>query len=130
MATSILLVEHLRHAAADIDCLLTQQGYKVRTVLSATQALSAWHECPADIVLSRVTFAESINGLDLAHRLEASGAVVILYSPFPADLLQRIPGFSTTSILYIDIQRGFADLLKALQGFAELRAKRENDIRQ
>jgi DNA-binding response OmpR family regulator len=123
MPASILVAEHLPHATAAIDSLLVKQGYEVRTVLSATQALAVWQERPADIVLSRVTFAESINGVDLAHRLEASGAIVILYSPFPAHLLQRVPGFSATKALYIDTRCGFADLLLAVQAFAEIRAK-------
>jgi hypothetical protein len=63
-----------------------------------------------------------MNGVDLAHRLEASRAIVILYSPFPAHLLQRVPGFSTTKALYVDTGHGFADLLQAVRGFAGIRS--------
>jgi DNA-binding response OmpR family regulator len=126
MPASILLAEHLPGAAAGITRLLKQHDHEVRTVLSATEALSAWQERPADIVVSRVTFADSMNGVDLAHRLEASGTPVILFSPFPDDLLQRVPGFATTSALYVDTRHGYADLVRSVQGFADIRAKRSH----
>ena len=124
MPVSILLAEHLPQAAGLITRLLEQQGYEVTTVHSATEAMAAWEARPTDIVLSRVTFADSLNGVDLARRLEPAGADVILFSPFPADLLDRVPGFSTTAALYIDTRQGFTDLLATVQRFGELRAKR------
>jgi DNA-binding response OmpR family regulator len=130
MPASILLAEHLPCAAAGITRLLKQQHHEVRTVLSATEALSAWQERRSDIVVSRVTFADSMNGVDLAHRLEASGTPVILFSPFPADLLQRVPGFATTSALCVNTRHGFADLMGAVQGFADIRAKQGHSARR
>jgi DNA-binding response OmpR family regulator len=123
MPISVVVAEHLRSSAAVITRLLETNGYAAAAVASAKAALAVCRERSVDIVISRVSFADSMNGVDLAYKLEGSGTFVILFSPFREDLLkQRVPGFTTTTALYVDTQAGLADLLGAVQGFAAFRA--------
>jgi CheY-like chemotaxis protein len=73
MPISVVVAEHLRSSAAVITRLLETNGYAAAAVASAKAALAVCRERSVDIVISRVSFADSMNGVDLAYKLEGSG---------------------------------------------------------
>jgi hypothetical protein len=116
---SIILAGHMPTTAAAITPALQARGHDVKTA-SEDEVASDGARPPAAIVVSPVT----VGGLALAQNLSGSRTPVVLFSPFPIELLHRIPGFATTTAVYVDIRPGVRTLVEAICGLADSRATR------
>ncbi|MEM9996585.1 MAG: response regulator transcription factor [Bacteroidota bacterium] len=70
---SVLIVDDEPNIAVSLDFLMRQEGYAVRTVHTAADALDALEAAPADVVLLDVMLPDG-DGLEVCQTIRANAA--------------------------------------------------------
>ncbi len=83
----------------------------VTVVSTASQAVHLCRSRRCDIVVSRVVFMAGLNGVELAELLAGSCSGIFLFSSFPDDILQRLPGFPPAAARFYRVPGQDADLI-------------------
>jgi CheY-like chemotaxis protein len=89
MTRTVLVVDDERFIVDLLAEVLAEEGYRVRTAYDGEAALRDISIAPPDLVLSDVAMPH-LNGIELAHRLQAQGIPVILMSAAVSN--PRTPG--------------------------------------
>ncbi len=100
---NILIVDDKPDNLRLLSAMLTEQGYKVRSVISGTMALIGVRAAPPDLILLDINMPE-MNGFEVCERLKADSetqAIPIIFISALDEVLDKVQAFAVGGVDYI-----------------------------
>ncbi len=119
----ILLVDDTPNNLRLLSAFLTENGYKVRSVISGQMALMATQSSPPDLILLDITMPE-MDGYEVAERLKAdpkTAEVPIIFISALNETIDKVKAFSVGGVDYITKPFQFEEVLVRLETHLTLR---------
>ncbi|MBW8010420.1 MAG: response regulator [Chloroflexi bacterium] len=119
----ILIVDDTPDNLRLLSTFLTDQGFKVRSVISGPMALTATRSSPPDLILLDITMPE-MNGYEVSQRLkqdEQTRDIPIIFISALNETLDKVKAFSVGGVDFITKPFQFEEVLARVETHLSLR---------
>ncbi|MDB9314420.1 adenylate/guanylate cyclase domain-containing protein [Spirulina sp. CS-785/01] len=123
IAGNILLVDDVPNNLRVLSTLLTQKGYKVRSVISGEMALKAAQSAPPDLILLDISMPR-MDGYEVCRRLKQDDRtrdIPVIFISALTDVLDKVKAFAVGGVDYIPKPFQFAEVLVRVENQLRLR---------
>lgn len=125
----VLVVEDEASLRGTISYSLRRDGHDVVAVADGEQALAAWSEAPADVVLLDLMLPK-LDGFEVCRRLRQASGVPILMLTARTDEIDRVVGLEIGADDYVTKPFSMRELLARVKAILRRRDLLQQEIRQ